>query len=133
MGRLRDLARILRDGRAWRGANREYLLQGVYHRRRNADRGYADHAHLVAAANWLERAQDASGDGGVSGRYFLNRGWSSSYPETTGYILPTFLALEEELGEQRFRARARQGLEFLLALQLESGAFPGGEVAENRT
>jgi len=133
MGRLRDLARILRDGRAWRGPNRDFLLQGVYHRQRNAERGFTDQAHLVAAATWLERAQDASGDGGVSGRYFLDRGWSSSYPETTGYILPTFLALKEALGEERFVARARQGLEFLLALQLESGAFPGGEVAENRT
>jgi len=133
MGQLRNLARVLRDGRAWRRAHREYLLQGVYHRQRNADRAYSDQAHLVAAANWLERAQDASGDDGVSGRYFLDRGWSSSYPETTGYILPTFLALKEELGDTRFHDRARRCLDFLLPLQLESGAFPGGEVAENRT
>jgi hypothetical protein len=133
MGRLRNLARVIRDGRAWRRANRDYLLQGVYHRQRNADRAYTDEAHLVAAANWLERAQDASGDGGVSGRYFLDRSWSSSYPETTGYILPTFLSLRDELGDAKYLDRARRCLDFLLPLQLESGAFPGGEVAENRT
>ena len=29
-------------------------------------------------------------------------GWTSSYPETAGYIIPTFLALARELGDSRF-------------------------------
>lgn len=89
-------------------------------------------ARLVAAAEWLAVAQDANEDGGVSGRFSLRTGWSSSYPETTGYIIPTFLALGEELNPE-FVTRAHRCAEFLLDLQLAEGGFPGGEVDENRT
>jgi len=133
MGNLRTLARVIRDGRLWRGEHLEFALRGLHHRQYNAVRGFSDRDHLLAAATWLRTAQDASGDGGVSGRYFLDRGWSSSYPETTGYILPTLLALESELGDSQYANHARRCLEFLLPLQLDSGAFPGGEIAENRT
>lgn len=133
MGRLRDLARVLRDGRVWRRANRECLVRGIYHRRLNAELGYSDHDHLVAAARWLGGAQDVTGDGGVAGRYFLDKGWSSSYPETTGYIIPTFLTLKSELGDEGYGRRAEACLRFLLPLQFSSGAFPGLEIAENRT
>jgi len=42
---------------------------------------------------WLVRAQDnsATRDGGVSRHYSLANGWAASYPETTGYIIPTML------------------------------------------
>ncbi|MCP5002594.1 MAG: hypothetical protein GY941_01390, partial [Planctomycetes bacterium] len=42
---------------------------------------------------WLGRAQDhsASADGGVARHYSLVTGWAPSYPETTGYIIPTML------------------------------------------
>jgi hypothetical protein len=42
---------------------------------------------------WLCRAQDhsASSDGGVARHYSLLDGWAPSYPETTGYIIPTLL------------------------------------------
>jgi len=133
MGRLKHLARVVRDGRLWHRDNLEYFVGAVYHRNRNAEVDRADREHLVAAAQWLCTAQDASTDGGVAGRYYFDRGWSSSYPETTGYILPTFLALATRLGDARFHARARACLDFLLPLQLDSGAFPGMEIAENRT
>lgn len=87
--------------------------------------------HVAAAARWLAVAQDVTGDGGVAGRYRLRGGWSSSYPETTGYVIPTFLALAK--GEPTFKERASRCVGFLLPLQLPNGAFPAGEVAENRT
>jgi hypothetical protein len=103
----------------------------VLFRRRRAK--VADDAvHLQAAAEWLGRAQDASGDGGVVGRYTLRRGWTSSYPETTGYIVPTFLALGATL-DPGYIDRARRSVEFLLRLQLEEGGFPGNEIAINST
>ena len=109
------------------------FLQGAIGRQRNRTTGYSDHDHLLATAEWLERAQDVTGDGGVSGRYHLRHGWSSSYPETTGYIVPTFLALARELAASRFEERARRCIEFLLSLQHHDGAFPAFEVAQNRT
>ena len=88
---------------------------------------------MWAAASWLARAQDATTDGGVSGRYRLSGGWTSSYPETTGYIIPTFLGLAADDENAGFFHRAERCVSFLLPLQLKEGAFPGGEIAENRT
>ena len=48
---------------------------------------------IKAAIAWLCRAQDMSisQDGGVAYRYTYIDGWLDSYPETTGYIVPTIL------------------------------------------
>ena len=123
------LVRYARDAGVWRASHARLLLEQVVSRGRNRRAGYTDADHLRAAAEWLERAQDATGNGGVAGRYRLHSGWTSAYPETTGYIVPTFLALADEPGGGRFRDRARRAVEFLLSLQLPNGAFPGGEIA----
>jgi folate-dependent phosphoribosylglycinamide formyltransferase PurN len=130
---LRRTIGLARQSAVWRAANARLLVEQVVHRDRNAHAGFTDDHHLRAAAEWLGRAQDASGDDGVSGRFFLKSGWSSSYPETTGYIIPTFLALANALGDEGYRERAARCVDFLERVQLESGAFPGGEVHENRT
>src|SRR5260370_1304143 len=65
-------------------------------------------------------------------RYQLGRGWTSSYPETTGYIVPTFLALSRALPQAGFRQRAERAVQFLLSVQLPEGGFPGLEIADNR-
>lgn len=121
------------DARAWRPSHCALLLDAHHARSRNIHAGYSDDDHLHAVAEWLERAQDAQPDGGISGRFSLRTGWSSSYPETTGYIVPTFLALAQEHGLSRFGDRAERAVRFLLEIQLENGAFPGMEIAENRT
>jgi hypothetical protein len=92
-----------------------------------------DRDALAGAAAWLVRAQDANRDGGISGRYRLSSGWSSSYPETTGYTVPTLLALAAELGDATYRDRAARCVDFLLSVQLGDGGFPALEIAENRT
>lgn len=84
-------------------------------------------------AAWLGRAQDATGDGGVSWGYSLRRGWMASYPETSGYIVPTLLALATRLGEGRWADRAERAVRFLSGIQLASGAFPGARIDENTT
>src|SRR5919198_4213262 len=52
------------------------------------------------AIGWLCRAQDnsASNDGGVARHFSLVDGWAPSYPETTGYIIPTVLAYSRAVG-----------------------------------
>lgn len=91
-----------------------------------------DLVHLRAAAAWLAAAQDSQPDGGISGRYRLASGWTSSYPETTGYLIPTMLGLAGRLDRAEWEGRAERAVQFLLDVQLDSGAFPGGEIAENR-
>lgn len=125
-----NLGRLAVSARVWKVSHAQALYDQAAHRRRNEHAAYADADHLWAAASWLERAQDAMTDGGVCGRYGLDSGWTSSYPETTGYIIPTFLALAGESGGERFVARARRAVEFLLACQAPDGWFPGGEIHE---
>jgi len=79
---------------------------------------------------WLRRAQDnsTSNDGGVSRSYSLISGWASSYPETTGYIIPTFIDYALTYQNPGDLERARRMLDWLVTIQFNSGAFQGGKV-----
>lgn len=127
------IARNTLDCRPWAPGHAAYLLHQVSGRGPLDEAGVQDEAALRAAANWLAAAQDSQRDGGFAGRYKLALGWSSSYPETTGYIIPTLLQLADHWNETSWRDRAARAVDFLLDLQLPDGAFPGGEVLENRT
>ncbi len=77
---------------------------------------------------WLGRAQDRSlsKDGGVARHFSLVDGWSASYPETTGYIVPTMLAYARKYDDSEVSERARHMLDWLVAIQLPEGGFQGG-------
>jgi hypothetical protein len=78
--------------RPWVTGHLAFLLSQVFDHERNTRLKFSDDDHLRAAARWLTAAQDSQQDGGIAGRYRLGGGWTSSYPETTGYIIPTLLA-----------------------------------------
>ena len=84
------------------------------------------------ALAWLGRAQDGSptADGGVARHFSVIDGWGASYPETTGYIIPTLLDWSRSSGESEYRDRARRMLDWLLAIQLDDGAFQGGTTTD---
>lgn len=83
--------------------------------------------HLSAAMSWLCAAQDATADGGVSAFYDVVEGiWAPSYPETTGYIIPTFFDYACFSGDDAYKTRAIRMADWLLTLQLDCGAFPMG-------
>lgn len=84
------------------------------------------------AMSWLCRAQDrsASQDGGVARHYSLVRGWSPSYPETTGYIIPTMIDYGKKTGDSSMLDRARRMTDWLVSLQFAEGGFPGGYVGQ---
>lgn len=128
-------ARILRLNASgwWKPSIGAYLLRPGIWTPRADEQLPSDAAALRGAAEWLSRAQDVTVDGGIAGRYRLSSGWSSSYPETTGYAVPTLLTLADVLGDARYVERARRCVEFLLSVQLPSGAFPALEIADNRT
>lgn len=87
-------------------------------------------AAIHAAARWLARAQDYSTtqDGGASRHFSLVSGWGPSYPETTGYIIPTMLVLAKRFGAAEYRKRALRMLGWLVKIQMPTGAFPGGTI-----
>jgi len=82
--------------------------------------------HLEAAMNWLKYAQDISQGGGISAGYSLKKRWLSSYPETTGYIIPTFLDYYHFVNEEEHLRRAIKMADWLVSIQLQNGAFQGG-------
>lgn len=87
-------------------------------------------ATLLAMTDWLCRAQDmtASGDDGVSRDYSLIKGWNTSYPETTGYIIPTMIALARHYQRDELLERARKMLDWCRQIQLDDGGFQGGRI-----
>jgi hypothetical protein len=87
-------------------------------------------AAVDAGVEWLGRAQDMSTtrDGGVAKNFSLITGWSSSYPETTGYIVPTLAAYAKISGDASYLDRARRMLDWLVSIQFENGAFQAGSV-----
>jgi hypothetical protein len=77
---------------------------------------------------WLFRAQDRSGsrDGGVALNFDILLGWGSSYPETTGYIIPTLLDYARVFKKQEALARVHRMIEWLVSIQFPDGGFQGG-------
>ncbi|HUI83104.1 MAG TPA: formyltransferase family protein [Candidatus Binatia bacterium] len=127
---MKKLVRGCQNGAYLRPGNLRLAVAQLMDVERNL-RVYSEREHLEAAAGWLKRAQDATADGGFVGRYSLKTGWSSSYPETTGYIVPTLLKLADQLQDEEFLQRAQRAIDFLLSVQLANGAFPGAEIVEN--
>jgi len=91
--------------------------------------------HLGAAARWLSEAQDAFDDGGVARSYsliyqhfFKSKGWIPSYPETTGYIIPTVFDYAALADDKSMRRRAVKMADWECEVQMESGAVQGGTI-----
>ena len=91
--------------------------------------------HVLEAIKWLKRAQDFNSDRGISRGYsvgwndfYQSYGWQRSYPETTGYIIPTFFDCAEYFQDQYLRIRAIEMADWEIDVQLENGAVMGGTV-----
>jgi len=72
--------------------------------------------HVEAALGWIRRAHSAAGDGGISKGYSLLRGsWALSYPETTGFTIPTILNAADLLGDADLRPFALSLADYLVS------------------
>jgi len=87
--------------------------------------------HLQEAVNWLKRAQDAGTNRGVSYGADFGGPFLESYPETTGYIIPTFLNLADYYQDTSLLQRAIEMGEWESAVQMECGAVMGGRLSAN--
>ena len=101
------------------------ILKLVLTKKKNKESFSLDR-QIQAGMRWLSCAHDATSDGGVSIRYSLFRGWDSSYPETTGYIIPTFLKYYEMAGDSSFKDRAMKMAEWEVFIQQEDGSYVAG-------
>jgi len=89
-----------------------------------------DHrTHLQAAIDWLCKAQDVRDEeadaGGVSAGWSFEDGWLPSYPETSGYIVETFIAAAKILDRSDLIDRGHRIIDWELSIQHPDGAFPG--------
>jgi uncharacterized protein YyaL (SSP411 family) len=115
------IARIWKQ-RMHRPTALELLLRDILRRRHHR---FALIGHVSEAARWLVRARLATPDDGVSGGYSFEDGWIASYPETTGYIIPTLLSVAEYTGDSSFYDHALAMAEWELGIQYPEGGFPG--------
>jgi hypothetical protein len=81
--------------------------------------------HLEITADWLSQSI-RQGKGGSCAYFSLAGGWSRPYPETTGYLIPTLLALSRALPGFDGEQRATELGSWLLSLQDSEGWWRGG-------
>ncbi len=79
---------------------------------------------LSLLLRWIRDAQRP--DGGIAAYYSLLNGYSESYPEVTGYIIPTLYDFARMTDESSAVTSAEAATRWLLSLQMPTGAFRGG-------
>ncbi len=101
-------------------------------RQTSSDADCSNERVITEALAWIGRAQDNSptADGGVARHYCLVNGWGASYPETTGYIVPTLIREGQATRDPELLKRARRMLDWLVAIQMPNGAFRGGVASD---
>lgn len=81
-----------------------------------------DLEHLHATVSWLASAHDACKREGTSSKFDIFEGWGTAYPETSGYIINTFLTYAELFNKPDFRKRAIEIGDWEIKIQREDGA-----------
>ena len=113
--------------RPWQPGHARLIIGDLF--KRASEPRHEHEVHLQGAINWLCRAQDVrNGEtdaGGVSAGWSFEDGWLPSYPETTGYIIETFIAAAAVLDRPELIERAGRMIDWELSIQLTDGAFPG--------
>ncbi|MDP4266262.1 MAG: hypothetical protein Q8880_02355, partial [Bacteroidota bacterium] len=82
---------------------------------------YEDKIHLKETINWLKKGQDVCNGNGVSSLFCPIKGWGVAYPETSGYIIPTFLAISELINDDELFKRAVKLGDWEIEIQTNSG------------
>ena len=84
---------------------------------------YSNEFHIKKAINWLILAYEKTTNGGFSHSYSLISGWKHSYPETSGYIIPTFLNYYQETSIEKLITIVESTVNWLCSIQLKNGGF----------
>ena len=88
---------------------------------------------LDEAVRWILTAREHSRDGGIPAYFDLLRGrWTPSYPETTGYTIPTLLACTARLQQPRLREVAIALADYLLEARTPEGGVGHWERREGQ-
>lgn len=93
---------------------------------------YSNEIHLKKGIDWLIKAQKITRDGGVSSSFSLIFGWRPSYPETSGYIIPTFFDYYGLSNNQYYLRKCKEIADWECSIQLEEGGFQGGNINKDK-
>jgi len=91
-----------------------------------------NHFHIQEAINWLHVAQKKTKDGGVSLGFSLKSGWRPSYPETSGYIIPTLLDYDDYSKNNNCWNMALKISNWLCSIQLKNGGFQASTIDQKQ-
>lgn len=92
----------------------------------------SNYEHLHSAISWLKYAHDVTGNGGVAQTYLVrHQHWAPSYPETTGYIIPTLYRYAALTGDDDSRIRARRMADWEIAIQHPTGGVLAGALGDS--
>lgn len=83
----------------------------------------ADEIHLHAAMEWLLHAQNVCNGKGVSNVFSLINGWGPAYPETSGYIISTYLAYSKVTNNKLFYDKAVELGDWEIDIQSPDGGI----------
>jgi len=86
---------------------------------------------MARAVSWLLHAQKSTPDDGMGSFHMVNK-WSASYPETSGYIIPTLLQYAAFNNDKNINEAAVKAADWLVSIQKASGGWQGGRVNEKR-
>lgn len=77
---------------------------------------------------WIDESFKATKDGGSSAYYSLSSGWKASYPETTGYLIPTMYNYAKYRNNQYWTKLACKAADWLVSIQQPEGGWQGLQV-----
>ncbi len=86
---------------------------------------------LYGAVEWLLRAQYYTEDYGF-GSFKLGLTWTSSYPETTGYIVETLIKYSNLKKENEIKNCCVRAADWLIEIQKPSGGWQGETLEDNK-
>ncbi len=97
------------------------------------NRIYSNDFHIRKVIDWLVLAQNITKNGGVSKGYNLFGGWLPSYPETSGYIIPTFCDYADLVHNRKYLKICEEIADWECSMQLKNGAFKAKKLKDNYT
>ena len=86
---------------------------------------------LSLAAEWLIENQRKGADGGFC-TYRIVEGYTSSYPETSGYIIESLFAYSEKFQKAELTPDLIKCADWLISIQKSTGGWQSGYIQENK-
>lgn len=83
---------------------------------------------MKKSVSWVKESFYATKDGGSSAYYKLGSGWAASYPETTGYLIPTLLDYFKFSSDKECETLGLNATNWLLTIQSKEGGWQGLQI-----